>query len=38
VPVRTEVEELPIERADEALARLRAGDVQGSLVLRVGRD
>src|SRR5919204_1505320 len=38
VPVRTEVEELPLERANEALAKLRAGQVQGSLVLRVRRD
>jgi propanol-preferring alcohol dehydrogenase len=38
VPVRTEVEELPLVRANEALARLRAGQVQGSLVLRVNRD
>jgi len=33
VPVRTEVEALPLERANEALARLRAGDVRGQLVL-----
>jgi propanol-preferring alcohol dehydrogenase len=33
VPVRTEVEEHPLERANEALARLRAGDVRGAAVL-----
>ena len=33
VPVRTEVASLPLERANEALARLRAGDVRGALVL-----
>jgi len=33
VPVRTHVEALPLEHANEALARLRAGDVQGALVL-----
>jgi propanol-preferring alcohol dehydrogenase len=35
VPVRTEVEEMPLDRANEALDRLRRGQVQGSLVLRV---
>jgi alcohol dehydrogenase, propanol-preferring len=33
VPVRTEVEPVPLEQANEALARLRAGDVHGALVL-----
>ena len=33
VPVRTEVEAVPLERANEALARLRAGDVRGALAL-----
>jgi propanol-preferring alcohol dehydrogenase len=33
VPVRTEVETLPLEAANEALARLRAGAVTGALVL-----
>jgi propanol-preferring alcohol dehydrogenase len=33
VPVRTEVETFPLERANEALAKLRAGDVRGALVL-----
>jgi len=33
VPVRTEVESFPLERANEALAKLRAGDVRGALVL-----
>ncbi|MGH2995188.1 MAG: zinc-dependent alcohol dehydrogenase family protein [Gaiellaceae bacterium] len=35
VPVRTEIEEFPLEAANEALARLRAGDVRGAAVLRV---
>ena len=35
VPVRTEVEEHPLAEANEALARLRAGDVRGAAVLRV---
>jgi alcohol dehydrogenase, propanol-preferring len=33
VPVRTTVEGLPLEAANEALAKLRAGDVEGALVL-----
>jgi alcohol dehydrogenase, propanol-preferring len=33
VPVETRVEEVPLSRANEALARLRAGDVRGALVL-----
>ena len=33
VPVETRVEELPLASANEALARLRAGDVRGALVL-----
>ena len=33
VPVRTEVETFPLERANEALEKLRSGDVRGSLVL-----
>jgi alcohol dehydrogenase, propanol-preferring len=33
VPVRTEVETLPLARANEALERLRSGQVRGSLVL-----
>jgi propanol-preferring alcohol dehydrogenase len=35
VPVRTEVETYPLERANEALARLRAGEVRGAAVLVV---
>jgi alcohol dehydrogenase, propanol-preferring len=35
VPVRTEVEEFPLERANEALERLRAGRVRGAAVLRL---
>jgi alcohol dehydrogenase, propanol-preferring len=33
VPVRTEVEPYPLERANEALDRLRAGEVRGAAVL-----
>jgi propanol-preferring alcohol dehydrogenase len=33
VPVRTEVETYPLERANEALDRLRAGRVRGAAVL-----
>ena len=33
VPIRTEVEEFPLERANEALAKLRAGAVRGAAVL-----
>jgi alcohol dehydrogenase, propanol-preferring len=35
VPVRTEVESHPLERANEALARLRAGELRGAAVLVV---
>ena len=35
VPVRTEVESHPLERANEALARLRAGQLRGAAVLVV---
>ncbi len=37
VPVRTEVEIFPLEKANEALARLRAGDVRGAAVLTTNR-
>ncbi len=33
VPVRSEVEVIPLEQANEALARLRAGTVRGALAL-----
>ena len=33
VPVRTEVEAFPLERANEALERLRAGAVRGAAVV-----
>jgi propanol-preferring alcohol dehydrogenase len=35
IPVRTEITAYPLERAEEALADLRAGRVQGAAVLRV---
>ncbi len=36
VPVRTEVEEYPLERVGEALDRLRAGAVRGAAVVIPG--
>ncbi len=36
VPVRTQVEEFPLERANEALAKLRSGSVQGALAIVPG--
>jgi propanol-preferring alcohol dehydrogenase len=33
VPVRTHVESFPLEQANEALDKLRRGDVRGALVL-----
>jgi propanol-preferring alcohol dehydrogenase len=33
VPVRTEVEEFPLEHANDALDRLRAGEIRGAAVL-----
>jgi len=33
VPVRTQVETVPLDQANDALDRLRAGDVEGALVL-----
>jgi alcohol dehydrogenase, propanol-preferring len=36
VPVRTEVEPFPLERAAEALDRLRAGELRGAAVLLAG--
>lgn len=38
VPVRTEVEAFALEEANEALARLRRGDVRGAAVLLVGSE
>ena len=35
IPIRTEIEPFPLERANEALARLRAGEVRGASVLLV---
>ncbi len=37
VPVRTEVEAFPLAEANEALARLRAGEIRGAAVLAVRR-
>ena len=33
VPIRTQVTSMPLEQANEALARLRAGDFEGAIVL-----
>jgi propanol-preferring alcohol dehydrogenase len=35
VPVRTEVETFPLEQANEALDRLRRGEIRGAAVLHV---
>lgn len=37
IPIRTEVEVFQLGEANQALARLRAGDVRGAAVLQVGR-
>ena len=37
VPIHTEVEVFPLAEANEALSRLRTGDVRGAAVLSVGR-
>ena len=37
VPVHTEVQTFPLEEANEALARLRSGKIQGAAVLTVDR-
>jgi alcohol dehydrogenase, propanol-preferring len=36
IPIRTEVETFGLGRANEALARLRAGDIRGAAVLAIG--
>jgi propanol-preferring alcohol dehydrogenase len=38
VPIRTEVEPYPLEAANEALTRLRRGEVRGAAVLVVGEE
>jgi alcohol dehydrogenase, propanol-preferring len=37
IPIKTEVETFALERANEALARLRAGDVRGAAVLELAQ-
>jgi propanol-preferring alcohol dehydrogenase len=37
VPVRTHIEPFPLEKANEALDRLREGKLQGAAVLTVAR-
>ena len=36
IPIRTDVETLPLERANEALRRVKRSDVKGAMVLTVG--
>jgi len=38
VPVKTEVQTFPLEAANEALNRLRRGQIQGAAVLVVGKE
>lgn len=38
IPVRTHVEELPLHQANEALERLRRGELEGAAVLRPGAE
>ncbi len=38
VPVRTRVHEMPLTQANEALSRLRNGEIDGAAVLVIGRD
>jgi propanol-preferring alcohol dehydrogenase len=38
VPVKTEVETFPLQQANEALDRLRRGQIQGAAVLVVGEE
>jgi alcohol dehydrogenase, propanol-preferring len=38
VPVKTDVEVFPLMEANEALDRLRAGDIQGAAVLKVAKE
>jgi propanol-preferring alcohol dehydrogenase len=38
VPVRAEVETFPLEEANEALARLRSGSIQGAAVLVINQE
>ena len=38
VPVRTHVETFALEEANEALRRLRVGELRGAAVLEVSRD
>ena len=38
IPIETRIQEFPLDAANEALAKLRAGEVTGSAVLRIGPD
>ena len=38
IPVRTEVQTFPLERANEALEKLRSGQVNGAAVLLTNSD
>ena len=36
VPVRTQIREFPLQEANEALQHLRAGELHGAAVLKIG--
>ena len=36
VPVRTQIREFPLQEANEALQHLRAGELRGAAVLKIG--
>ena len=36
VPIKTKIEEFPLEKANEALEKFRAGKTMGTPVLRIG--
>ncbi len=38
IPIRTETETFPLEEANEVLARLKAGGIDGAAVLRVAAE
>jgi len=38
IPVRTEIELFPLEQANEALTRLRRGEIRGAAVLEIGSE
>jgi propanol-preferring alcohol dehydrogenase len=38
IPIRTHVEPFPLERANDALERLRRGEIRGAAVLTLGSE